>query len=318
MTYQDYPHRYLEVAERRWLEIVERSPDLEPAVELQRRIVIRSLDLAVVIAQKPPATVDLGPAEVAAKLRRHAPILVEEAILVDADAVVPFVLGFCEDLAAGQAGGAAGRLGEMLDRSEIHVGSLLAASLGRQQEAIRSKAHHVGVAPDLLWLVAELASGPIAHRLQQQFLTELPSRDDDLRSAIGEWNHGFCAACGSWPAFGERILEGPNRSLRCSFCGSAWTYSLQACVYCDEAGDSLIAAAVEPKERSAHLELCRQCGGYLKSIDVQKPTPFQLLAVEDLSTCDLDLGAFEQGYIRPPMHAFVTGDALPCPPPSTA
>ena len=318
MTYQPSPFRDLELAEQRWRETLDRRPDLDPAIELQRRIVTRSLELTAIIDQKLPATLDLNPAQVAAKLRRQTPILVGEAIVVDARAVVPFVLGFCEDLSSGAAGGAAGRLGETLDRGTIDIGSLLAASLGRQQEAIRSKAHHVGVAPDLLWLVAELASGPVAHRLQKQLLTDLAAQDDEIRSARGAWDHGFCAACGSWPAFGERLEHATRRSLRCSFCGSAWTRARHHCIYCDEAGDSLIAAAVEPEQPSRHLELCRQCGGYLKCIDVLRPTPFQLLPVEDLSTCDMDLGAVEQGYARPPMHTFATGDGLPCPPPPVA
>ena len=205
MTYHASPDRALEVAEQRWRETLDRRPDLEPAIELQRRLVTRSQELAVIIDQKLPVTLDLSPAPVAAKLRRHTPVLVGEAIVVDARALVPFVLGFCEDLSSGAAGGAAGRLGETLDRGKIDIRSLLAASLGRQQAAIHSKAHHVGVAPDVLWLVAELASGPVAHRLQQQILTDLPEQDDELRSVIGEWDHGFCAACGSWPAFGERI-----------------------------------------------------------------------------------------------------------------
>ena len=315
MTYQPSPPSTSEAAEQRWRETLVRRPNLEPAIELQRRIVARSQELATIIDTGLPATLDLNPVQAAAKLRRHTPLLVGEPIVVDARAVVPFVLGFCEDLSSGSAGAAAGRLGETLDGGRIDIGSLLAASLGRQQAAIRNKAHHIGVAPDLLWLVAELASGPLAHRLQQQLLTDLPKVDDELRSVIGEWTHGFCAACGSWPAFGERVDRTRGRSLRCSFCGSAWTPALQHCIYCDEAGDSLLTAAAEPEQSSRHLELCRQCGGYLKCIDVRRPTPFQLLPVEDLSTFELDLGAVEQGYVRPPMHTFGTGDDLPCAPP---
>ena len=305
-------------AERQWREIIDRRPDLEPAVELQRRIVNRSLALAAVVDEQTPVTVGLGPTEVAAKLRQQLPILAGETIQLDAGAITPFVVGFCEDLASGETGGAGGRLGDMLGRGTIDMGSLLAASLGRQQEAIRTKAHHVGVSPDLLWLVAELASGPLAHHLQRQLLTELPRENEALRLAIGEWKQGFCAACGSWPAFGERIGDTERRSLRCSFCGSAWAPAPGKCIYCDEGGDSLIAAAVEPDQPSRLLELCRQCGAYLKCIDVRRPTPFQLLPVEDLSTWHLDFGAVQQGYVRPPMRVFATGDTLPCPPPASA
>jgi formate dehydrogenase maturation protein FdhE len=131
---------------------------------------------------------------------------------------------------------------------------------------------------------------------------------------INTWDHGFCAACGSWPAFGERIKPTTQRSLRCSFCGSTWTPTIQRCIYCNEAGNSLITASVESEHPSRHLELCRHCGGYIKCIGVRQPTPFQLLPVEDLSTCDLDLSAVEQGYVRPPMRTFATGNNLPCPP----
>ena len=315
MTYRLSPYFDLDAAEQRWRATLALRPDLEPAIVLQRRLLTRSQKLTTIVNQKLPATLDLKPAQIAEKLRRHTPILVGEPIVVDAQPVVPFVLGFCEDLSSGEAGGAAGRLGETLARGEIDIGSLMAASLGRQQEAIRSKAHHVGVAPDLLWLVSELASGPVAYRLQRQLLTDLPKQEDKLRLVIDRWNHGFCAACGSWPAFGERIKPTTRRSLRCSFCGSAWTPRLRHCIYCDKTGASLTTVAVEPEQPSRHLELCRQCGGYLKCISVRRPTAFGLLPVEDLSTCDLDVSAVEQGYIRPPMHTFVTGASLPCPPP---
>jgi len=115
MTYQLFHDHDLEIAEHRWCETLQRRPDLEPAVELQRRIVTRTHELAAIIEQKLPVTLDLDPKQVAAKLRRHTPMLVGEAIVVDAGAIVPFVLGFCEDLSSGTAGGAAGPLGETLD-----------------------------------------------------------------------------------------------------------------------------------------------------------------------------------------------------------
>lgn len=317
MTYESHPASTLEVAERRWQEIVDGHPDLEPAIALQRRLVTRSLALEVVIDRRMPATVDLDRIDAVAKLQRKTPILAAEAITVDAGPVVPFVLGFCEDLASGETGGAAERLGRTLDRAEIDVGSLLSASLGRQQDAIRTKAHHVGVAPDLLWLVAELASGPVAHRLQHRLLSELRGQDVESVSVVPDWSEGFCAACGSWPAFGENVPDRASRSLRCSYCGFGWTPIPQRCIYCSETGDSLVVAAVDPEQPSQRVELCRTCGGYLKCIDVKHPTPFQLLPLEDLSSCGLDLGAAEQGYGRPPMHTFTTDDGLPCPPPVT-
>ncbi len=311
MTYTKDLSKSLNLGEQRWDELSTRYPDLCPAIEMQRRVVRRSVGLGFVIDQKLPVTFDLDSPAVAAKLERKIPILIDETISVDSNDITPFVLGFCEDLASGEAGSSAGRLGTILEQGQIHVGSLLAASLGRQQEAIQTKAHHVGVAPDLLWLVAELAAGPVANRLQQKLLAELGGKHETPDLPIWDWNQGFCAACGSWPTFCERILGQQEDSLlRCSFCGAAWANIPAECIYCDTTGTSPVKAASDPEQSSQYLELCRQCGGYLKCIDVKNPTPFELLAIEDLGTYQLDLGAVKQGYSRPQMRKFV-------PPPST-
>ena len=186
-----------EEAEQRWEAVVSLRPELEAAVAVQRRLVGRGLSLAEAVTKSMPATTRIQPAEMAIKLRAGTPALIGTAIEVAGETLTPFVLGFCDDLTAGEADSPASRLGRRLDNGEIDIGSLIAASLGRQQGAIRTKAHHVGVSPDLLWLVAELAAGPVAYRLQR----ELPLGQDETHALFGGWNHGFCPACGSWPAF---------------------------------------------------------------------------------------------------------------------
>ena len=242
-------------------------------------------------------------------------MLAGEPVVIDSSSVRDSVLGFCDDFGTGEAGEPAGRLGQILARGEIDAGSLLAASIGRQQEAIRTQAHYVGVEPDLLWLVAELTAAPITNRLQKALTVEVAASHPALQSLVSEWDRGFCGVCGSWPAFGEHTGgAGSGRDLRCSFCGSAWHRTGRECIYCTGGDEFLIAAAVEPDQPSRRLEFCRQCGGYLKCLDVERSTPFELLAVEDLGSHDLDLGAAERGYSRPPMRTFVTPDDTPCPP----
>ena len=296
--------------------MTQRWPHLESAVSVQRRLVSRSLELGQAVDERFPVDVSFQPARLAEKLRGKTPMLAGEWLVVTGSTLRSFVIDFCTDLEAGETGGPAGRLGQILARDEIDAGSLVAASIGRQQEAIRAKAHHVGVAPDLLWLVAELASAPIANRLQQTLTVEMAVEHPELESLIAEWDRGFCSVCGSWPTFAEHADgEGAGRGLRCSFCGSAWNPG-GGCIYCQEGGESLITAVVDPERPFRRLELCRQCGGYLKCLDVQAPTPFELLAVEDLDTHDLDIGAAEKGYSRPSLRTFTAGD-VPCPPVST-
>ncbi len=294
-------------AEQRWEAVLALRPELEATVAIQRRLVARGLSLAEAITKNTPAMACIEPGAMMTALRTGAPVFIGTPFDVAGEALTPFVLGFCDDLAGGEDNSPASRLGRRLENGEIDVGSLVAASLGRQQEAIRTKAHQVGISPDLLWLVAELAAGPIAYRLQRELLTD----DDTTRALLATWSHGFCPACGSWPAFAERVDD--HRSLRCSFCASAWAPPTYECIYCQESGDAFVMATPDDND-AAQLEMCRQCGGYLKSLAVESPTPVGLLPVADLETSALDLGAVDRGYGRPAMREFLAAGSVPCPP----
>ena len=147
-----------------------------------------------------------------------------------------------------------------------------------------------------------LASRPSPTGCSAAVLTEAADRNQGLAAALATWDEGCCPACGSWPALAE-VISG-NRHLRCSFCGAGWQPVTYRCIYCGEAGESFLTAAADMKQVWRRLELCRTCGGYLKSVAVEDPAPFELLPVEDLSSSDLDVGAVSRGYTRPPMREF--------------
>ena len=299
----------LDAAERRWQQTADDRPELAAAVDLQRVLVTRSTELAAETARIARGA-SAAPPDLLERLRRgEAPVL-DLAVEVDAERVLPFLLGFCNDFATGGAGEPARRVRAAIERREIDPGSLLRASLARQQEAIRMRAHHLGLAPDLVWLVAELAVGPVANRLQFDALAAA-SAPPAVRKALREWRHGHCPACGSWPALAES--RDAQRHLRCSFCGADWTPPDVACVYCDRAGDAFLTAAATADRPARRIEFCRTCGAYLKHVDTAAATPFLMLPVLDLETSDLDLLAVERGYARPPMRQVATADAL-CPP----
>ena len=286
-------NQLLAEAERRWAALEHERPELAEAIALQRRLVGHGLALATAIDNLPLP----GAGDAARKLNRKHPILSGAAVNLDAGLFEPFVLAFCDDLAQGDAGRPAARLRGTLERGEIDIASLLTASLMRQQTAIRMKANQVGVAPDVLWLVAELGAAPLAHRLQRTYLHDAAAGDGAVRAALDAWDEGCCPACGSWPALAEEVAG--IRHLCCSFCGAAWQPAIRRCIYCTEAGESFVVAALsETEKRSRRVELCRTCGGYLKSLTAAGMTPFALLPVADLASSDLDVGAVDRGYIR--------------------
>ena len=119
----------------------------------------------------------------------------------------------------------------------------------------------------------------------------------DLQQALDAWNRGYCPACGSWPALAE-VADG-HRTLRCSFCSSAWELTTYACIYCGEGGETFATTAPDTDRHDRRLELCSTCGGYLKTIDLPALSPFPLLSISDIETTDLDVIAMEHGFRRP-------------------
>ncbi|MCU1382565.1 MAG: hypothetical protein JWL71_1262 [Acidobacteria bacterium] len=290
----------LESAQRRWQVIRAARPDLEPALALQRELLTRLVDLAETVASGRLPRLSLPPKYVAAKLARGVPALAGEPIPLPVPVLTPVLFELCDALAHGGAGEAASHIRESIEGGQLDAVSLLTASLHRDQGALRTGAVHRGLSPDLMWLVAELAVSPFAHALQRMLFGSVAA--GELRDALDAWNHGYCPACGSWPAVGE--VAGGHRTLRCSFCSCAWELTTYACIYCDESGDAFVTAAPDESRKDRRIEVCATCGGYLKTLDVPELSPFPLLSITDIETTDLDVAAMEHGYARPGLKEF--------------
>ena len=292
----------LDTAERRWRAILEARPDLAPAIDLQRRLLTLVNELGRTIEAGRLPRLSLPPKYLAAKLTRGVPAFAGEPLPLPVPLLKNALVELSEALAAGGAGETATHIRDAIDSGSVEPGSLLAASLTRNQTAIRVGATHRGLAPDLVWLVAELAVSPFVHALQRTLLDH--PHDEGLRSALDGWNRGYCPACGSWPALAE-VVSG-HRTLRCSFCSSAWELNHYACMYCDESGEPFVTAAPNEERKDRRVEVCTACGGYLKTVDLPELSPFPLLSISDIETTDLDVAAMEHGFARPALKDFAT------------
>ena len=290
----------IDSAQQRWRVIRDARPDLEPALALQRRLLALVLDLAGVLERGRLPKLSLPPKYLAAKLARGVPVLAGEPIPLPVPVFKPTLLGLCDALAAGGAGEAAEHIHKAIDSGHIEPGSLLTASLSRDQRAIRTGAVHRGLSADLVWLIAELAVSPFAHILQRTLFSGAIVQE--LTAALDAWSRGYCPACGSWPAVAEVV--GGHRTLRCSFCSSAWELKTYACIYCEESGEPFVTAAPNEERKDRRIEVCATCGGYLKTVDLPELSPFPLLSISDIETTDLDIAAMEHGYARPALKDF--------------
>ena len=303
------PAFLLDLAHARWSEIGASQPNLAPAIALQRLLVARTIRTVDRLGGVDPI-VTLEPEQAADKLRAGTPALRGEPVALPVAMLSPLVVEACDDLAAGGAGDVAHRVRACLDAGRIDIGSLLIASFDRDQNAIRIRAVHEGIAPDVLWLAAELAVGPAAYMVQRALIAPAGAgARTAVAGALAAWPHGFCPTCGSWPAFGED----PDRSrqLRCSFCGLGWQPRDPGCTYCGADPGHLTSLQAGPD--SAHrAEICSACGAYLKWLDLPEPTPFELLPVEDLASTPLDVLAVEKGFGRPSLPELGGPERYPC------
>ncbi len=289
-----------QMAERRWDALGSSRPDLAPAVALQRDLLATVMQLAATLEGRPRPRLSLPPKYLAAKLARGVPALAGEPVPLPVPVLTPALLHLCDALAAGGAADAATHIRDAVASGNMESGSLLTASFKRDQPAIRLGATHRGLAPDLVWLVAELAVSPFIHLLQRSLFER--AEPDALHDALAAFAHGYCPACGSWPAVAE-VVAG-HRTLRCSFCAVAWELPTYTCIYCGEKDAAFVTAAPNEERKDRRVELCRTCGGYLKTIDLDALSPFPLLAISDIETTDLDVAAMEHGYARPPLKTF--------------
>jgi FdhE protein len=292
----------LAISERRWEALRSDRPDLSPAVDLQQRLLTIVVNTAHAIASGRLPRLSLPPKYLAAKLVRGVPVFAGEPIPVPLGLLQTSLLRLCDALAEGGAAEAAEHIKTAIANGTMEAGSLLTASLTRNQDAIRTGSVHRGLAPDLVWLVAELATTPFAYALQRSVFAAPHSANDEFAAACNAWNHGYCPACGSWPALAE--CADSHRVLRCSFCAVGWELNTYACIYCTEAGEPFVTAAPDEERKDRRVEICSACQGYLKTIDVPALSPFPLVAVVDMETMDLDLAAMEHGYGRPPLKEF--------------
>jgi len=284
----------------RWGALRQSRPDLVPAVDLQQRLLTIVADTAYAIGKSRLPRLSLPPKYLAAKLGRGIPAFAGEPIPVPLTLLRESLLKLCDALAEGGAAESASHIREAIVSGSMEAGSLLTASLMRDQNAIRTGAVHRGLAPDLVWLVGELATTPFAHALQHSVFDH--RQDAVFAAACDAWNLGYCPACGSWPALAE--CADSHRVLRCSFCSLGWELNSYACIYCEEAGEPFVTAAPDEERKDRRVEVCSACQSYLKTVDLAALSPFPLVAIADMETMDLDLAAMEHGYGRPPLKEF--------------
>jgi FdhE protein len=286
----------LDAARTRWTQVRREQPEVVPALPLHQALLSAQIELVESLAASGVPAPGVAAEAVLDSLNRGIPAFGAAAVPGILASAVPWLGRFTDALATGGAGAAAAKVGSALAGGLVDPLALLAASWRRDSEKVAELTGGLGLNLQVTWLSAELASAPFAHWWQEALLESA----EPVREAVARWDRGDCPACGAWPSMAEYFLG--ERLNRCAYCAAAWPFSAPRCTYCGEAGEGFRVVVGNKEHPGRRLELCRACGGYLKTIDVGRPIPFPLLAIEDLASQDLDRAAQHHGFRRTPLR----------------
>jgi FdhE protein len=222
----------------------------------------------------------------------YAPLLDGATVRVDGRVVRKLVRALIHS--AGDASDDGVVWSERLRGRRLDAVALLHAAIVRDHDAVARIALRVGIDPEALGVIGQLAATPLLHACAQRWREHIPS----------VWTHGYCPICGAWPALAElRGLE-RNRRLRCGRCASDWPLPVLQCAYCGENHhDHLGTLTPEGESQTRRVEVCYTCKGYLKAFTTLRPMTLRAIAMTDLASVDLDLIAQEREYSRPAQYA---------------
>ena len=285
-------------ADARWTTLATESPHLARALTLQRRTLGAQFDLLRAVA---PLVADSPiPSEttVLDHLADGLPVLRANIGPLPVDVLTPVMADLGSAITGATGYAAARRVADALTSGTVDPARLLALVYQRDQDGVRQLAADHALVVDMLWLLGDLVVAPIVH-LQQRAALRDGQPDSPVREALERWTPGYCPACGSWPALAEFFFG--ERLLRCAFCACTWRPAVDRCAYCNEKGEHFTTVVPDRQQPGRRVELCRACGGFLKSLDVELVTPFPLVAIEDLASADLDQAALHHGFKRLPL-----------------
>lgn len=220
------------------------------------------------------------------KLAAGFPLFPLDQFPVDQEAAYELMLEFADEDGPGQEIMKA--LSIFLKENRAAFVQSIKRYLENDQAELSRLAESAGLAPELWsWL--------IGMALIPSFWTIRALEGPRLTGRI--WEYGHCPLCGSLPRL-ARLEKDGGRVLGCSRCGQEWSFPRLKCPYClTEKQTDLYYLSVD--HEGYRIQACRQCRGYLKTVDSRVFEETSPLEVEDLVTMHLDLIAADQGLIYP-------------------
>lgn len=154
--------------------------------------------------------------------------------------------------------------------------------------------------------VEALAEHVFVAAAAQVHFTRLAARlDAKTMESVGD---GVCPSCGGAPS-ATMIVHWPPapgaRYCACSLCGTLWNYVRSKCTLCGST-KKITFQEIEGNDGLIKAEICDECRGYMKVLNLQKERTLDPVA-DDVASLGLDLLVRELGFRRGGINPFLIG-----------
>jgi FdhE protein len=164
------------------------------------------------------------------------------------------------------------------DQKSSH--KLMRAVLNSDLAPVESVAMDLTVDPSLLNILLRMSLRPALLKVAEACRGYLD---------FGKWTKGHCPVCGSQPILAELSGDGGKRALHCSLCETVWPYPRLCCPFCDHDNPEGLGYLRPEDEPGLRVDLCGNCGRYIKTIDLREIEGPVIAPLDDVATWHLDL-----------------------------
>jgi FdhE protein len=247
-------------------------------------------ELTGIMAEEVPHVEQASPDERLLDIKREEgfPFFSREELPIDFDSGTRLLTTFLQTLQKGERPDRESlRMARIkCQQEETWAGNLFNALLRNDEKDLSKIAGDVGLEPEALKFLAQMALTPSIHLLRDQFTDGIDTET---------WDHGYCPFCGSQPSISFFEKTG-KRYMHCGFCGLEWRFPRLKCPFCDNHDQKTLGYFNVEKEDGFRVDFCRQCKRYIKVVDkrvLEKAGPMEL---ENLASLHLDILAAKEGF----------------------
>jgi len=163
---------------------------------------------------------------------------------------------------------------------------MMKAVLSSDLALIEATAGVLNVDPALLYLLFHMALRPALLNVARFALVHMD---------LSTWPYGHCPVCGSAPKLASLSVDEGKRRLHCSLCETAWSYPRLQCPFCKNNNPHRLDYLRAEEEKGLRVDLCKDCGQYIKTLDLRELSGPVIVHLDDVATWHLDLMAASQG-----------------------